>query len=122
VVDPDPIRPAGQIEPARRLDPPAHGEDEQRVAARIGHPAPRRRHAVVEARHVRRTKAGWRPAEQSTSGVAQLDRALAAEQDDAAAVPERRHVARGSDGRGQAIERRRSAAGQHAERDRHDRE
>jgi hypothetical protein len=116
VVQPDAIRPAGQIEPAPRLDAIAHGEYQQRVPARVGDPAPRRRRAAVQARDVRGPDAGRSAAEQPPACVAQLEHALAAEQDDAAPAQERRDLASRTDRRGKLLRRSRAAAEQHRRR------
>jgi hypothetical protein len=116
VVQSDAIRPTGQIQPSPRLDAAAHGEDQQRVPARVGHPAPRRRCSAIQARDVRGTDASGRAAEDPSARVAQLERALAPEQDDAAPAGERSDLARRADRRRELIDARRSAAGQHRRR------
>jgi hypothetical protein len=78
---------AGEVEPASGLDPRAHREHEQRLAARIGDVAPRRRPAI-EAGDVRGPHAGRRTADAPPARVAQLDHPLATEENDAAAIGE----------------------------------
>jgi hypothetical protein len=116
VVEADAVRPAGQIEPPPRLDARAHGEDEQRVAARVGHPAPGRRRAAVQAREVRGADAGGRATEHPPAPVAQLEHALAAEEHDAAPVRERRDLASRTDRRGKLLRRSRAAGDEHCRR------
>jgi hypothetical protein len=115
VVEADAIRTAGQVEPSPRLDAGADREHEQRVAARVGHVAPRRRCATVQARDVRRAHAGRRTPDGPTARVAQLDDALAAQQDHAAPARQRGHVARRAGRRRQLADRRRAAAGDRAD-------
>jgi hypothetical protein len=113
VVEADGIGTAGQIQAPSRLDAIAHGEHEQRVAARVGDVAPRRRDAVVQAGDVRRADAGRRAAEHTAARVAQLEHASAAEEDDAAPSGQRRDLARGPGRRRQLVHARRAAAGEH---------
>jgi hypothetical protein len=117
VVQADAIGAAGQIEPPPRLDARAHREHEQRVSARVGHPAPGRRRAAVQAREVRGADAGRRAAEHQPACVAKLEHALAAEQDHAAPVQKRRDLASRTDRRGKLLRRRRAAAEQRRRRD-----
>jgi hypothetical protein len=116
MVEADGIGAAGEIQPPPRLDPVAHGEDEQRVAARVGHVAPRRRDTAVQAGDVRRPDAARRAAEEPAVPVAQLEHTLAAEENDAAPTGQRRDLARGTDGRRQLVHARRAAAGEHEDR------
>jgi hypothetical protein len=113
VVEGDAIRTAGQVQPTPRLDAGADGEHEQRVAARVGDVAPRRRNTVVHASEVRRADAGRRAAEEPAAPVAQLEHARAAEENDAAPAAQRRDVARAADGRRQLLHARRAAAREH---------
>jgi hypothetical protein len=113
MVEADGIGAAGEVQPPPRLDPVAHGEHEQRVAARVGDVAPRRRDTAVDAGDVRRPDAGRRAADEPAARVAQLEHALAAEEDDAAPTGQRRGLARGTDGRRQLVHARRAAAGEH---------
>jgi hypothetical protein len=116
VVEADGIGAAGEIQPPPRLDPVAHGEHEQRVAARVGDVAPRRRDTVVEAGDVRRADAGRRAAEEPAVRVAQLEHALAAEEHGAAPTGQRRDLSPSTDGRRQPVHARRAAAGEHEDR------
>jgi hypothetical protein len=116
VVEADASGTAGQVEPPSRLDPVAHGEHEQRVAARVGDVAPRRRCAAVQAGEVRRADAGRGVAEEPAARVAQLEHARAAEEDDAASTGQRRDLACGAYGRRQLADTRRAAAGEHEQR------
>jgi hypothetical protein len=122
VVEADAIRTAGQVEPSPRLDAGADREHEQRVAARVGDVAPRRRRAAVQARDVRRPQAGGGAAEPPAARVAQLEDALAAEQSDRPSAGQGREVARRTGRRGQLRERRRAAARQRHQRGHTERE
>lgn len=116
MVDGDAIRAAGQVEPPPWLDAGTDREHEQRVAARIGHVAPRSLTAAVDAGHVRRPDARRRSSHDASGRVAQLDDALAAEQDHAAPACEGGDVTRGALGRGQVRHTGRAAPGERAER------
>jgi hypothetical protein len=116
VVEADGIGAAGEIQPPPRLDPVAHGEHEQRAAARVRHVAPGRRDTAVQAGDVRRPDAGWRAADEPAARVAQVEHALAAEEDDAAPAGQRRDPSPGTDRRRQLVHARRAAAGEHEHR------
>jgi hypothetical protein len=116
MVDADAIRAAGQIEPALRLDAGADREHEQRVAARVGHVAPRPRAAVIGAGHVRWSDARGSSSQDPAARVAQLDDPLAAEQDHAAPARQRGDVARRPLRRGQLGDVGRAAACKHGDR------
>jgi len=112
LVHADAIRAARQVEPARRLDARTHGEHEQRVAARIGHPAPRRRRPAVHARNVRGAQAGWRAADEPSARIAQLEHPVATEQHDRPSMLQAGDLARRADRWRQLINGRRAAAQQ----------
>jgi hypothetical protein len=112
VVEADAIRAAGQVEPPPRLDAGADREHEQRLAAGVGHVAPRGRGAAVQAREVRRADAGRRAAEAPPASVPQLENALAAEQRHRAAPRQGGHVSGGAGRRRQPSDAGRSAAGE----------
>jgi hypothetical protein len=116
VIQADAIRAARQIEPPRRLDARTHREDEQGVAARIGHPAPRRRRTTVQARDVRGAQAGRRAPDQPSARAAQLEDPVAAEQHDRPSMPQRGDVAGRADRCGQLTNGRRAAAEQQRRR------
>lgn len=109
VIQADAIRTPRQVEPARWLNARTHGEHEQRVAARIGHPAPRRRCSAVQARDVRGAQARWRAAEEPSARVAQLEDPLATEQHDRPSMLQGGHLARRADRTRQLTNGRRAA-------------
>jgi hypothetical protein len=116
VVEADAIRPAGQVVPPPGLDAGADREHEQGVAARVGHVAPRRRRAAVQARDVCRAKAGRRAADEPAARVAQLEDALAAQQDHRSPVRQSRGLAGRPCRRGQLAHAGRPAAGERPQR------
>jgi hypothetical protein len=102
---------ARKVEPASGLDPRADREHQQRLAARVGDVAPRRRPAI-EAGDVRGPHAGRCTPDAPPALVAQLDHPLATEEDDAAAIGEVVHRARWPSRRRQLLHGGRAAAGQ----------
>jgi hypothetical protein len=110
VVEAEAIRTAGKVEPAGRLDAGADCEHEQGVAAGVGHVAPRPARGAIHAGDVRRSDAGRSAADAPPARVAQLDGALACEQDDAAPAGERGDVARRPDRWRQLAHRSRATA------------
>jgi hypothetical protein len=103
VIEAEAIRTAGKVVPPPRLDAGADCEHEQRVAAGVGHVAPRPGGGAIHAGDVRRPDAGRRAAEAPSARVAQLAGALASEEDDAAPAGERGDLARGADRRRQLV-------------------
>jgi hypothetical protein len=101
---------AGQSQPTRRLDALPHRVDEQGLAARVTHVAPRAG-AAVRAREVRGAETGRRAAQAPAAGVAQLDDPLAPHQDDGTPIGQSRHVPRRADRRGQLSNASRPTAG-----------
>jgi hypothetical protein len=110
VVEADAIRPAGQVEPPPRLDACPDREHQQRFTAGVGHVAPRDRRAMVHAGDVRRPDAGRRAAQAPSARVAQLEDALAAEEDDAASTAEPGDLTPGAGRRGEPVDGRRATA------------
>lgn len=116
MVEAEAIRTSGKVQPARRLDAGADCEHEQGTAAGVGHVAPRPARGAIHAGDVRRSDAGRRAADAPPARVAQLDGALASEQDDAAPAGEHGDLARWADRLRQPAYRSRTA-GRHAHED-----
>jgi hypothetical protein len=117
VVEADPIRTAGQVEPARRLDAVADHEDEQGVPGGVGHVAPGPGRGTIHAGDVRRPHAGRRAAEPSSTRVAQLEHALAAQQEHRPSARQGDRFARRAGRRRQPADADRPAAGKRAHRE-----
>ena len=80
LIDPDAIRATGHVVAPRRRDAVAHREDQQGVAARVGHVAPRPHRRAIDARDLAGPDACGRSCETPSARVAQLEHALAAQQ------------------------------------------
>jgi hypothetical protein len=116
MIEAEAIRTAGKVVPPPRLDAGADCEHEQGVAARVGHVAPRPGGGAIHAGDVRRPDAGRRAADGPSARVAQLQDALASEEDDATPARERGDLTRGAGRRRQLVHGGR-ATGRHARED-----